>query len=55
VAALHVGAFYEELLREGSAQGWLERMQTRAELYELIDYDGYAALDAAVAREDDPG
>ena len=52
VAAFHVGALYEDLLREGSAQPWLQRMQTREELYELIDYDAYARLDAAVARED---
>ena len=42
VAAFHVGAFYRDLLREGSARSWLDRMQTRAELYELIDYDAYA-------------
>jgi methylisocitrate lyase len=53
VAAFHVGAFYGDLLREGSAEGWLDRMQTRADLYELIDYDGYATLDAAVAHGDD--
>jgi methylisocitrate lyase len=52
VAAFHVGAFYEQLLRDGSAAAWLDRMQTRADLYDLIDYDAYAALDAAVARED---
>ena len=57
VAAHHVGAFYADLLHEGSAQGWLDRMQTRAELYELIDYDAYAGLDAGVARpqQDDAG
>jgi methylisocitrate lyase len=55
VAAFHVGAFYADLLREGSAQGWRDRMQTRADLYELIDYDAYAALDAAAAFGDVPG
>ena len=53
VAAFHVGAFYQDLLREGSAQAWLDRMQTRADLYELIDYDAYAQLDARVAREEE--
>jgi methylisocitrate lyase len=54
VAAFHVRAFYRDLLREGTAQSWLERMQTRSELYELIDYAAYAGLDAmAAAREDD--
>jgi methylisocitrate lyase len=51
VAAFHAGAFYADLLREGSAQGWLDRMQTRHDLYDLIRYDEYAALDASVARE----
>jgi methylisocitrate lyase len=52
VAAFHVGAFYTDLLREGSAQGWLDRMQTRDDLYDLIGYDAYAALDEAAARRD---
>jgi methylisocitrate lyase len=52
VAAFHVGAFYADLLREGSAQGWLDRMQTREDLYDLIGYDAYAALDEAAARRD---
>ena len=50
VAAFHVGAFYGDLLRDGSAAAWLDRMQTRADLYELIDYDAYARLDAGAAR-----
>jgi methylisocitrate lyase len=29
-----------ELAREGTQQGFLDRMQTRAELYKLLDYDG---------------
>ncbi len=52
VAAFQVGAFYEDLLREGSAQGWLGRMQPREELYDLIRYDEYASLDADAARDD---
>ena len=52
VAASHVGSFYADLLREGSAQAWVDRMQTRADLYELIDYDAYADLDAAAARHE---
>jgi len=53
VAALQVRAFYRDLLREGTQAAWLDRMLTRAELYELIDYDGYAALDRGLAH--DPG
>jgi methylisocitrate lyase len=50
VAAHQVRAFYADLLAEGSAAGWLDRMQTREELYDLIGYDDYAGLDDAVAR-----
>lgn len=50
VAAFHVRQFYTELVARGTAGGWLERMQTREELYELIDYDDYAELDTRVAR-----
>jgi methylisocitrate lyase len=37
------------LLAEGTQVGLVERMQTRARLYELIDYPSYAARDARVA------
>jgi len=58
VAAFYVGAFYGDLLEHGSAQPWLDRMQTRDQLYDLLDYDAYADLDAGVASpggdEEDP-
>ena len=50
VAAFSVRAFYADLLAEGSAGGWLDRMQTREELYDLIGYDDYAALDDTLSR-----
>jgi 2-methylisocitrate lyase-like PEP mutase family enzyme len=28
-----------ELKSAGTQEGWLERMQTRKELYQLLDYD----------------
>jgi len=31
--------FLDDLKRTGTQTGWLERMQTRKELYELLDYD----------------
>jgi methylisocitrate lyase len=37
---------YEELIQTGTQKGLLEKMKTRAELYELIDYAGYQRLDA---------
>jgi len=54
VAALQVRAFYDDLLREGVQTPWLDRMLTREELYELIGYDDYAALDRGLARQDEP-
>jgi len=53
VAAKAVGAFYDELLRDGVQASWIDRMMTRDELYELIGYDEYADLDRRLAR--DPG
>jgi methylisocitrate lyase len=53
VAAKHVGAMYADLLRDGAQAEWLDRMMTRAELYELIGYDAYAELDRSLAREDE--
>jgi len=41
---------YDCLAREGSAVAMLDRMQTRAELYETIGYHEYEALDASIAR-----
>jgi methylisocitrate lyase len=43
-------AFYRDLARAGSQAAWLDRMQTRRELYELIGYHDYEALDDAIAR-----
>jgi len=39
---------YDALARDGSAAAMLERMQTRAELYETIDLAAYEELDAAI-------
>ena len=53
VAARQVGAMYADLLRDGAQGDWLDRMMTRAELYELIGYEAYAELDRSLAREDE--
>lgn len=37
--------FYAALYKEGTQAGILDKMQTRKELYDLLDYDGYAKLD----------
>jgi methylisocitrate lyase len=49
-AAKAMGDLYDCLAREGSAAPMLDRMQTRAELYETIGYHEYEALDASIAR-----
>jgi len=38
----------DEILAEGTQEGLLGRMQTRAELYELLDYEAYNHFDADV-------
>jgi len=50
VAARAMEAFYGDLARVGSQAAWLDRMQTRRELYELIGYHDYEALDDAIAK-----
>jgi len=37
--------FYASLHKEGTQAGLLDKMQTRKELYDLLDYDSYAKLD----------
>ena len=41
---------YEVLAREGTAESLLPRMQTRAELYEVIDLHAYEELDDAIVK-----
>jgi len=41
---------YEVLARDGSAEAMVPRMQTRAELYEVIDLHAYEELDAQIVR-----
>jgi methylisocitrate lyase len=43
-------ALYAALKRDGGAQNMLDRMQTRAELYDLIGYSTYEALDASIVQ-----
>lgn len=48
-------ALYEEIARTGSTSGILDQMQTRAELYDVIDLAGYEALDATIVASRLPG
>ncbi len=47
------GEFYTDLLARGTQRDWIDRMATREELYDLVGYDEYAALDRGLARSDD--
>ncbi len=49
VAAKAVEELYRSLAREESTVAMLDRMQTRAELYELIGYYDFEALDESIA------
>jgi methylisocitrate lyase len=50
VAAKAMEDLYATLARDGSQRTMLDRMQTREELYEIIAYQEYEALDASIAR-----
>jgi methylisocitrate lyase len=50
VAAKAIEELYATLARDGSAAAMLERMQTRADLYQTIGYEEYESLDASIAR-----
>ncbi|MAS52142.1 MAG: methylisocitrate lyase [Flavobacteriales bacterium] len=41
---------YQEIKKEGAQKSFLDKMQTRQELYDLIDYDAYAKLDKKAAN-----
>src|SRR4051794_18507604 len=41
---------YAAINRDGGTQGMVERMQTRAELYDTIGYHDYEALDASLVK-----
>jgi methylisocitrate lyase len=49
VAAKSIGELYAELKAKGTAEAMLGRMQTRAELYDIIGYRDYESLDSSVA------
>jgi len=50
VAFKAVTEMLADLHRDGDQNGWLSRMQTRKELYELLDYDGLSAIDKAAVQ-----
>ncbi|MGI9411953.1 MAG: isocitrate lyase/phosphoenolpyruvate mutase family protein, partial [Hyphomicrobiaceae bacterium] len=48
VAAKAQAELYAAIKRDGGTHGMLERMQTRKELYEIIGYHNFEALDQAI-------
>ena len=50
VAARAQAELYDAIARDGGTQGMLNRMQTRAELYETIHYHAYESLDASLIK-----
>jgi methylisocitrate lyase len=45
VAAKAVEEALAQLARDGSQKGFVDRMQTRAELYDVLDYTGFESRD----------
>jgi methylisocitrate lyase len=50
VSAKAVGELYAAIKRDGGAHSMVDRMQTRAELYDTIGYDDYEALDQSIIK-----
>lgn len=50
VAARAMEEVYAAIEKDGGTQNMLGRMQTRAQLYETIDYHAYESLDASLIR-----
>ncbi|MCH6578562.1 MAG: methylisocitrate lyase [Proteobacteria bacterium] len=55
VSAKAMEDLYATIKRDGGASAMLDRMQTRAELYETIGYHDFEALDASIAESSVPG
>lgn len=50
VAARAQEQLYAAIARDGGTHGMIDRMQTRAQLYETIGYADYEALDASIVK-----
>jgi methylisocitrate lyase len=55
MAARAMEECYAELAAHGTQAALLERMQSRRELYDVIDYHAYEALDSTIAKSVVPG
>jgi methylisocitrate lyase len=54
VAAKAQEELYAAIKRDGGSHNMLSRMQTRKELYDVIGYSDYEALDASIVRSIPP-
>ena len=54
VAAKTTEALLTDIKEKGTQVDWLKRMQTRKELYDLIEYDSYEEADRKLSREWQP-
>ena len=50
VAAKAQEKLYDVLRRDGSTHAMMDEMQTRAELYRVIGYHNYEALDESIVK-----
>jgi methylisocitrate lyase len=51
VAYKAIASMLADLRRDGDQNAWVGRMQTREELYELLDYDGLKKIDEAANKQ----
>ncbi len=49
-AAKAMAEMYQQLADQGSLEPVLDKMMTRAQMYELIDYHGYEELDVSITK-----
>ncbi|MEZ5163281.1 MAG: hypothetical protein R2688_05930 [Fimbriimonadaceae bacterium] len=45
-----INEFYSDLLTTGTQADWVEKMVTRAELYDVIDYPDFTSQDETWSR-----
>jgi len=50
IAAKAMADMYQQLASQGSVEPILDKMMTRAQIYELIDYHGYEELDVSITK-----
>ena len=46
-----IDGMLQDLKGAGDQSAWIDRMQTRQQLYDLLDYDGLARIDRAATTD----